>query len=96
MGKDWPAWWSWEVDLGNPHLIKRMRDRGFDEIDLRQFCMVGIAHRRGSRWAMPTLKDLSQAMSRRTKHSMNRRFPATMGGVGDVDIVHLQIWKAYA
>lgn len=29
-----PEWWDWELEL-SPHLLKRMRDRAFDEVDLR-------------------------------------------------------------
>jgi hypothetical protein len=32
---DWPDWWEGELDCSNPHLIKRMSDRGFNETDLR-------------------------------------------------------------
>ncbi len=31
----WPAWWDWELELP-PHVLKRMVDRGFTEVDLRQ------------------------------------------------------------
>lgn len=30
----WPQWWQWELEL-SPHLIKRMLDRVFSEVDLR-------------------------------------------------------------
>lgn len=30
----WPAWWSWPLEL-TPHLVKRMADRDFNEVDLR-------------------------------------------------------------
>jgi len=30
----WPEWWYWELEL-SPHLLKRMMDRGFNEVDLR-------------------------------------------------------------
>ncbi|MGO9601365.1 MAG: hypothetical protein ACLP7Q_25575 [Isosphaeraceae bacterium] len=30
----WPDWWSWELEL-SPHLLKRMLDRQFNEVDLR-------------------------------------------------------------
>ena len=30
-----PDWWDWELEL-TPHVGKRMQDRGFTEIDLRQ------------------------------------------------------------
>lgn len=36
----WPHWWAWELDLGSPHLAKRMRDRQFNETDLRQMLEV--------------------------------------------------------
>ena len=29
-----PEWWDWELEL-SPHLLKRMLDRGFSEVDLR-------------------------------------------------------------
>ena len=31
---DWPEWWSWEVEL-LPHVLKRMADRQFNEVELR-------------------------------------------------------------
>ena len=31
----WPEWWDWEIEL-SPHLLKRMVDRRFTEIDLRR------------------------------------------------------------
>ena len=33
--RQWPSWWSWELEL-TAHLLKRMDDRGFDELDLRR------------------------------------------------------------
>jgi hypothetical protein len=30
----WPDWWSWELEF-TPHLMKRMVDRRFNEVDLR-------------------------------------------------------------
>jgi len=33
--KQWPPWWVWELEL-SPHLLKRMGDRGFSEVDLRR------------------------------------------------------------
>jgi len=33
--RDWPEWWDWELEL-SPHLLKRMTDRRFTEIDLRR------------------------------------------------------------
>jgi hypothetical protein len=32
---EWPEWWNWPLDLSNPHLRKRMSERGFDETELR-------------------------------------------------------------
>jgi hypothetical protein len=31
----WPGWWVWDVEL-TPHVLKRMEDRGFTEVDLRR------------------------------------------------------------
>jgi hypothetical protein len=33
--RNWPDWWDWELDCSNPHLAKRMIDRSFSEIELR-------------------------------------------------------------
>jgi len=35
MQKEWPVWWEWEIEL-SPHVLKRMVDRGFNEVDLRE------------------------------------------------------------
>ncbi len=32
--KTLPEWWDWELEL-SPHLLKRMEDRQFNEVDLR-------------------------------------------------------------
>ena len=40
----WPAWWDWELEL-SPHLLKRMTDRGFTEIELRRM----LEHAQGYR-----------------------------------------------
>jgi hypothetical protein len=32
--RKWPDWWEWELEL-SPHLLKRMVDRSFTEVDLR-------------------------------------------------------------
>ena len=32
---EWPVWWEWELEF-TPHLEKRMEDRDFTEIDLRE------------------------------------------------------------
>ena len=33
--KPWPEWWTYELII-SPHVIERMQERGFTEIDLRQ------------------------------------------------------------
>jgi hypothetical protein len=33
--QDWPQWWTWELEL-SAHLLKRMEDRAFNEVDLRR------------------------------------------------------------
>ena len=30
-----PSWWAWELEF-TPHLLKRMIDRGFTEVDVRR------------------------------------------------------------
>ena len=32
--RDWPVWWHWPLEF-TPHLMKRMVDRDFTEVDLR-------------------------------------------------------------
>ena len=32
--RQWPEWWNWDLEF-NPHLMKRMVDRRFNEVDLR-------------------------------------------------------------
>ena len=39
----WPEWWNWELEL-TPHLLKRMEDRGFTEVDLRQMLTGATSH----------------------------------------------------
>lgn len=39
---DWPQWWDWELEF-SPHLLKRMVDRSFNEIDLRSMLSVATA-----------------------------------------------------
>jgi hypothetical protein len=40
----WPDWWSWEIEL-TPHLLKRMVDRRFNEVDLRLMLDAAIGFR---------------------------------------------------
>lgn len=30
----WPEWWSYEIVI-SPHVMERMQERGFSEVDLR-------------------------------------------------------------
>ena len=34
MSEKRPDWWEWDLEL-SPHLLKRMEDRRFTEVDLR-------------------------------------------------------------
>jgi hypothetical protein len=43
----WPEWWEWELEL-IPHLLKRMVDRDFNEVDLRQMLDVATDYRTSS------------------------------------------------
>ena len=42
--RDWPPWWLWELEL-SAHLLKRMEDRAFSEIDLRRMLEQASAYR---------------------------------------------------
>jgi hypothetical protein len=39
QGSRWPAWWDWELEISG-HLLKRMIERGFSEVDLRSMLQV--------------------------------------------------------
>lgn len=51
-----PEWWEWELEL-TPHVERRMEDRGFTEIDLRDM-LEGASHLRPDvvvgRWVAET------------------------------------------
>ena len=50
----WPAWWEWELEL-TPHVLKRMVDRRFNEVDLRQMLEEASGLRadvEAGRWAI--------------------------------------------
>lgn len=52
----WPDWWDWELDL-SPHLLKRMDDRRFSEIDLRRMMERAYGRREDAvegRWVIET------------------------------------------
>jgi len=51
-----PEWWSWEVEL-SPHLLKRMIDRRFNEVDLRLMFERASGYRidvQPGRWVIET------------------------------------------
>lgn len=55
----WPDWWSWELEL-SPHLMKRMIDRDFNEVDLRLMLdgATGYhADKESGRFAIETTRD---------------------------------------
>ena len=39
-----PEWWNWELEL-TPHVEKRMEDRGFNEVELREMLARATAFR---------------------------------------------------
>ena len=49
----WPAWWRWEIILSY-HVLERMAQRGFTEIDLRTMLehARGYRHEADSRWGI--------------------------------------------
>ena len=54
--REWPAWWDWELEL-SPHLLKRMADRRFTEIDLRRMLERASGYREDvveGRWVIET------------------------------------------
>ncbi len=44
MPRAWPSWWTWELEL-SPHLLKRMVDRRFTEVDLRKMLHLARDYR---------------------------------------------------
>ncbi len=51
-----PDWWDWELEI-TPHMEKRMADRGFTEVDLRQMLDEAEGHRpdvEEGRWVIET------------------------------------------
>jgi hypothetical protein len=52
----WPEWWDWELEL-SPHLLKRMGDRRFTEIELWRMLQRASSHRVAvveGRWVIET------------------------------------------
>lgn len=45
MGRTiWPRWWDWNLEI-TPHVMKRMVDRQFSEIDLRRMMQAASGYR---------------------------------------------------
>jgi len=54
--REWPEWWDWEIEL-SPHLLKRMVDRHFTEVDLRRMLERATGYREDvvdGRWVIQT------------------------------------------
>jgi hypothetical protein len=54
--RQWPRWWDWELEF-SPHLLKRMEDRRFTEVDLRRMLEHATGNRRDAvagRWIIQT------------------------------------------
>jgi hypothetical protein len=52
----WPEWWDWELELSS-HLLKRMEDRDFNELDIRQMLSTASGLRQDivpDRWVIET------------------------------------------
>lgn len=52
----WPEWWAWEIELTS-HLLKRMVDRGFSELDRREMLEHATSTRPSDvpgRWVVAT------------------------------------------
>jgi hypothetical protein len=56
---EWPEWWNWELEFSQ-HLLKRMMDRQFNEVELREMLQnaKGYHHNHEEgRWAIETRHD---------------------------------------
>ena len=56
MKKRWPEWWKWDLEF-TPHLLKRMEDRQFNEVDLRMMLQHARSYRQDiveGRWVIET------------------------------------------
>ena len=52
----WPSWWSWELELSS-HVLKRMVDRRFTEVELRRMMERAQNYQRDvvkGRWVIAT------------------------------------------
>ena len=53
---EWPEWWNWELEFSQ-HLFKRMVDRQFSEVELREMLEHAKAYRPNheqARWVIET------------------------------------------
>jgi hypothetical protein len=53
---EWPEWWDWDLEL-SPHVLERMEDRSFAEVDLRRMMEYATGYRRArrkGRWILQT------------------------------------------
>jgi hypothetical protein len=53
---EWPEWWVWELEF-TQHLLKRMVDRRFTEVDLREMLEHATGYHRNheeGRWGIET------------------------------------------
>jgi hypothetical protein len=53
---EWPDWWNWELEFSQ-HLLKRMVDRQFNEVELREMLEQAVSYRPNheqGRWAIET------------------------------------------
>lgn len=56
MRTQWPRWWLWEITL-SPHVLDRMEDRGFNEVELRGMLERARGYRQDvaeGRWVIRT------------------------------------------
>jgi len=56
---NWPPWWDWELEFSS-HVLKRMVDRCFCEVDLRHMMSVAVGTREDhepGRWVVQTSHD---------------------------------------
>ena len=56
MSRGWPEWWAWDLELSS-HLLKRMTDRRFTEVDLRRMLQRASGYREDvveDRWIVET------------------------------------------
>jgi hypothetical protein len=54
--RSWPEWWDWDIEF-TPHLLKRMEDRNFDEVDLREMLNRSKSYKSNiveGRWVIET------------------------------------------